>query len=59
MAKITEQTLRIAFQNKMLNVVLGGGLFCHIPEDFPQSCLPHLDVTDPNHRHVVVVSPDG
>jgi putative glutamine amidotransferase len=39
---------------QLLNVSQGGNLFLHIPEDQPKA-LPHLDVTDPNHRHALVV----
>jgi putative glutamine amidotransferase len=39
---------------QLLNVSLGGSLFYHIPEDLPHA-LPHLDATDPNHRHALVV----
>jgi putative glutamine amidotransferase len=41
---------------QLLNVSLGGSLFYHIPEDLPLS-LPHLDATDPNHGHALVVEP--
>jgi putative glutamine amidotransferase len=33
---------------------VGGTLFLHLPEDLP-SALPHLDSTDPDHRHALVV----
>ncbi len=39
---------------QLLNVSQGGTLFLHIPEDLPKA-LPHLDATDPNHRHALVV----
>ena len=39
---------------QLLNVSQGGSLFLHIPEDLP-SALPHLDSTDPDHRHALVV----
>ena len=41
---------------QLLNVSLGGSLFYHIPEDLPHA-LPHLDATDPNHGHALVVEP--
>ena len=41
---------------QLLNVSQGGNLFLHVPEDLPKA-LPHLDVTDPNHRHALVVEP--
>jgi putative glutamine amidotransferase len=39
---------------QLLNVSQGGNLFLHIPEDLPKA-LPHLDITDPSHRHALVV----
>ncbi|MGA2035635.1 MAG: gamma-glutamyl-gamma-aminobutyrate hydrolase family protein [Thermoguttaceae bacterium] len=39
---------------QLLNVSQGGNLFLHIAEDLPRA-LPHADVTDPNHRHALVV----
>jgi putative glutamine amidotransferase len=41
---------------QLLNVTLGGNLFLHIPEDAPRA-LPHLDPTDPTHRHALEVVP--
>jgi len=39
---------------QLLNVSQGGNLFLHIPEDLPHA-LPHLDESDPHHRHTLVV----
>jgi putative glutamine amidotransferase len=39
---------------QLLNVSQGGNLFLHLPEDMPRA-LPHMDVTDPNHRHALMV----
>jgi len=39
---------------QLLNVVMGGNLFLHIPEDLPKA-LPHYDGSDPYHRHALVV----
>lgn len=39
---------------QLLNVSQGGNLFLHIPEDLP-SALPHLDATDRDHRHTLVM----
>jgi putative glutamine amidotransferase len=39
---------------QLLNVSQGGNLFYHIPEDLPRA-LPHLDATDPCHRHALAV----
>ena len=43
---------------QLLNVVCGGNLFLHIPEDLPQA-LPHRDAHDPSHRHSLVVESDS
>jgi len=43
---------------QLLNLVCGGNLFLHIPEDVPDA-LPHRDVHDPNHRHSLVVEADS
>ncbi len=37
-----------------LNVVAGGGLFLHLPEDMPKS-IPHYDPHGGAHRHTVVM----
>ena len=39
-----------------LNVVCGGGLFIHLPEDMPKS-IPHHDPHGGAHRHTVVMQP--
>jgi putative glutamine amidotransferase len=39
---------------QLLNISQGGNLFYHIPEDLPRA-LPHLDATDPCHRHALSV----
>ncbi len=39
-----------------LNVVCGGGLFVHLPEDMPK-CIPHYDPHGGAHRHTVVMQP--
>lgn len=43
---------------QLMNVVCGGNLFLHIPEDLPEA-LPHRDAHDPNHRHSLVVESDS
>jgi putative glutamine amidotransferase len=43
---------------QLMNVVCGGNLFLHIPEDLPQA-LPHRDAQDPNHRHSLIVENDS
>jgi putative glutamine amidotransferase len=39
---------------QLINVVLGGNLLLHIPEDRP-AALPHHDPLDPAHRHTLVL----
>jgi putative glutamine amidotransferase len=39
---------------QLLNVAQGGNLFLHLPEDMPRA-LPHVDASDPAHRHALVV----
>jgi putative glutamine amidotransferase len=39
---------------QLLNVSQGGSLFLHIPEELPKA-LPHVDFSDPDHRHALVV----
>lgn len=41
---------------QLLNVMEGGNLFLHIPEDMPKA-LPHRDAIDPAHRHALEVVP--
>lgn len=43
---------------QLLNVVMGGNLLLHIPEDLPRA-LPHKDPQDNAHRHGLVVEPDS
>jgi putative glutamine amidotransferase len=49
-------TLGIGLGMQELNVVAGGGLFVHLPEDLPRG-LPHRDPQGGEHRHVVVMQP--
>jgi len=39
---------------QLLNVSQCGNLFLQLSEDLPHA-LPHLDATDPNHRHALVI----
>ena len=39
---------------QLLNVSQGGNLFLHLSEDLPHA-LPHVDSTDPNHRHALTI----
>jgi putative glutamine amidotransferase len=49
-------TLGIGLGMQELNVVSGGGLFVHLPEDMPRS-IPHYDPHGGAHRHTVVMQP--
>ena len=49
-------TLGIGLGMQELNVVAGGGLFVHLPEDLPK-CIPHHDPHGGAHRHTVVMQP--
>ena len=49
-------TLGIGLGMQELNVVAGGGLFVHLPEDLPKS-IPHHDPHGGAHRHTVVMQP--
>lgn len=42
---------------QLLNVVMGGNLFFHIPDDLP-TAIPHKDPQDPAHRHSLDVEPE-
>jgi putative glutamine amidotransferase len=48
--------LGIALGMHLLNVICGGTLYLHLPEDLPRS-LPHLDPTGGVHRHAVKLQP--
>ncbi len=39
---------------QLLNISQGGTLSLHISEDMPKA-IPHLDATDPNHRHALTI----
>ncbi len=41
---------------QLLNVVQGGNLFLHIPEDLPDA-IPHRDPHDTGHRHGLEIAP--
>jgi putative glutamine amidotransferase len=49
--------LAIGVGMQQLNVLCGGTLFLHLPEEQPKS-LPHFDPTGSAHRHIVVVEPN-
>ena len=41
---------------QLINVLLGGSLYLHLPEQMPQA-MPHRDETGDAHRHLVLVEP--
>jgi putative glutamine amidotransferase len=47
-------TLGIGLGMQELNVVSGGGIFLHLPEDMPRG-IPHRDPQGGAHRHTVVM----
>jgi putative glutamine amidotransferase len=49
-------TLCIGVGMQLMNVLFGGTLYSHLPEDMPRG-LPHFDPVDPAHRHIVFVTP--
>ncbi len=60
LCKLVQQTriptLGIGLGMQELNVVSGGALFVHLPEDMPKS-IPHYDPHGGAHRHTVVMQP--
>ncbi len=50
--------LAIGVGLQTLNVVMGGTLAYHLPEDFPRS-LPHAQADDPEHGHAVYCHRDS
>jgi putative glutamine amidotransferase len=59
MRRIAERhlpVLGIGAGMQLINVMLGGNLLFHIPEDRP-AALPHHDPIDPAHRHTLVLTP--
>ncbi len=49
-------TLGIGVGMQELNVTNGGGLYIHLPEDFPKG-IPHRDPQGGPHRHAVTMEP--
>lgn len=41
---------------QLMNVLFGGTIYLHLPEDMPRA-LPHFDPVEGTHRHVVFVTP--
>lgn len=48
--------LCIGVSMQLVNVLFGGSLYTHLPEDMPRG-LPHHDPLDGTHRHIVFVTP--
>jgi putative glutamine amidotransferase len=46
--------LAIGVGMQLLNVLHGGTLYMHLPTDLPRA-LPHLDASEPLHRHAVIL----
>ncbi len=55
-AKRRMPVLGIGAGMQLLNIVQGGNVFLHLPEDLPDA-LPHKDPQDPGHRHGLEVVP--
>jgi putative glutamine amidotransferase len=49
--------LAVGLGMQQLNVVCGGTLYAHLPEEMPRA-MPHKDPTGAPHRHAVLVEPD-
>jgi putative glutamine amidotransferase len=48
--------LCVGVSMQLMNVLCGGTLYTHLPEDMPRG-MPHADPHDPTHRHVVFITP--
>lgn len=48
--------LCVGVSMQLVNVLFGGTLYTHLPEDMPRG-MPHHDPLDGTHRHVVFVTP--
>jgi putative glutamine amidotransferase len=49
-------TLCVGVSMQLMNVLYGGTLHTHLPEDMPRA-MPHFDPLDNAHRHIVFVTP--
>jgi putative glutamine amidotransferase len=49
-------TLCVGVSMQLMNVLHGGTLYTHLPEDMPRG-MPHLDPLDGAHRHIVFITP--
>ena len=52
----TCRCLAVGLGMQLLNVIRGGSLYLHLPEDLPRT-LPHRDPTGAAHRHAVLLEP--
>lgn len=48
--------LGISLGMHLINVLMGGSLYMHLPEDLPRA-LPHHDPLDTTHRHAIEITP--
>jgi putative glutamine amidotransferase len=49
-------TLCVGVSMQLVNVLCGGTLYTHLPEDMPRG-MPHFDPLESAHRHVVFITP--
>lgn len=49
-------TLCVGVSMQLMNVLFGGTLYTHLPEDMPRG-MPHFDPVDSTHRHIVFITP--
>lgn len=49
-------TLCVGVSMQLMNVMFGGQLYTHLPEDMPRG-MPHHDPLDGTHRHIVFITP--
>lgn len=49
-------TLCVGVSMQLMNVLHGGTLYLHLPEDMPRA-MPHFDPVEGTHRHIVFVTP--
>src|ERR1700712_4387424 len=54
--KLVQQRRMPGLGMQQINVVNGGGIYLHLPEDMPRS-IPHRDPQGGVHRHTVVMEP--
>lgn len=49
-------TLCVGVSMQLMNVLMGGEIYLHLPEDMPRG-MPHYDAVDGTHRHIVFITP--